>query len=132
MCASEASRALRPLPTHLLSLFPRLPVSPSLRADAVNVHKVTTYIASRAMRLRPGAAGAADDVDDDATDDEKLQVIVVSLKDAFYERASGLVGVYRDCALDSSGTLTLDLNRFPDAPAQPAPAAAAAARAVVR
>jgi len=103
---------------------------PARAADPVNVHKVTQYIVSRAMSLRPSTkvnSALADTLHDSTSgsnDEDKLQVIVVSLKDVFFERASGLVGVYRDCALDSSGTLTLDLNRFVDA-SQPAAAAPA-------
>jgi hypothetical protein len=74
------------------------------------VHKVTNYISSRAMPLRPGGEpGGGGDGDGE---EDKLQVLVISLKDAFYEKASGLVGVFRDCGANSSGVLTLDLGRY--------------------
>ena len=41
-----------------------------------------------------------------------MQAIVISLKDAFYEKASALVGVYRDASLNCSRSLTLDLARL--------------------
>lgn len=64
-----------------------------------------------------------------------LQAIVISLKDSFYEKAGGVVGVYRDVERHSSAVLTLDLTAFPDGGAsappssQPSPNAAAAASA---
>ena len=44
--------------------------------------------------------------------DENLQCIVISLKDTFYEKADALIGVYRDKASNTSGTLTLELTQF--------------------
>jgi hypothetical protein len=78
------------------------------------VHKVTTYITSRAVALRPAAGVRAvkEDDEDSEAEEDKLQVLVISLKDAFYEKASGLVGVFRDCGTNSSGVLTLDLGRY--------------------
>ncbi len=40
----------------------------------------------------------------------KLQAIVISLKEDFYGRAAGLVGVCRDATTEASRTLTLDLS----------------------
>ena len=74
--------------------------------DPVNVHKVASYIA------RASARG-------------ELQALVISLKDAFYEKASGIVGVFRDVARASSGTLTLDLDAFAAEAGAPPPAAPA-------
>jgi structural maintenance of chromosome 1 len=64
--------------------------------DASNVARVAAYV--RRM-TRPGQPGA-------------FQGIVISLKDVFYEKADGLVGVCRDPARGSSTTHTFDLNRF--------------------
>eukprot|EP00455_Lapot_gusevi_P003813 TRINITY_DN11553_c0_g1_i8.p1 TRINITY_DN11553_c0_g1~~TRINITY_DN11553_c0_g1_i8.p1 ORF type:complete len:292 (-),score=107.73 TRINITY_DN11553_c0_g1_i8:34-825(-) len=61
--------------------------------DGVNVNRVSNYIRDRSHQ-------------------ESLQCVVISLKDAFYEKADGLVGVYRDRAGASSGTLTLDLAQY--------------------
>ena len=68
--------------------------------DNVNVHKVAAYIRRRAT---PSGAGAAAD----------MQAVVISLKDAFYDKAAGVIGVYRDAAANCSRTLTLDLDAFP-------------------
>ena len=43
---------------------------------------------------------------------EDLQCIVISLKDMFYEKSQGLVGICRDVTTNSSKTLTLDLTKF--------------------
>lgn len=67
--------------------------------DNVNVHKVASYIR---RRTAPQANGAP-----------PLQAIVISLKDGLYDKASALVGIYRDSAADCSRTLTLDLDAFP-------------------
>ena len=45
---------------------------------------------------------------------ETFQVIAISLKPAFFERADGLVGVYRDVDAASSASVTLDLAKFDD------------------
>lgn len=62
--------------------------------DSQNVAKVAAYIRSRA---RP-----------------EFQFIVISLKASLYERAEGLVGVYRktDDHQNSSASLTLDLEKY--------------------
>ena len=39
-----------------------------------------------------------------------FQFIVISLKDNFYEKANGLVGVFRDRKIEASRTVTLDLD----------------------
>ena len=41
----------------------------------------------------------------------EVQFVVISLKDNFYEKAHGLVGIHRDRRLECSRTLTLDLTR---------------------
>jgi structural maintenance of chromosome 1 len=61
--------------------------------DNVNVNKVASYIRGRAKN-------------------GGLQMIVISLKESFYTKAEALVGVYRDQDKESSGHLTLDLNKF--------------------
>ena len=44
---------------------------------------------------------------------DDFQSIVISLKDTFYHRADGLVGIYRDAEAQCSKTLTIDLERYP-------------------
>lgn len=63
--------------------------------DNLNVGRVSAYIKSRAR---------------------DLQIIVISLKDSFYERADALVGIYRDASSQSSRLLTLDLTTFDEVP----------------
>ncbi len=58
--------------------------------DKVNIARVCQYIRSRS---RGG----------------KLQSIVISLKDDFYDKADALVGVYRDVGGGGSKSATLDL-----------------------
>ena len=41
-----------------------------------------------------------------------LQVVVISLKDSFYNKADALVGVYKDQAKQSSAHLTIDLTKY--------------------
>lgn len=57
--------------------------------DNVNVNKVSTYIATC-----------------------DFQCVVISLKDAFYEKADALVGICKDMATQRSQALTLDLSAF--------------------
>ncbi len=61
--------------------------------DNVNVTKVSNFIRSKART-------------------DHLQCIVISLKDTFFTKADGLVGVYRNQEEESSGTLTLDLTTY--------------------
>jgi len=61
--------------------------------DNVNVAKVSQYIRTRSRR-------------------DHLQCIVISLKDTFYTKADGLVGVYRDQKAQQSGTATVDLTLY--------------------
>lgn len=61
--------------------------------DNVNVTQVGQYIRARA-------------------DEGLLQFVVISLKDNFYEKANGLVGIYRDRAIQGSTTVTLDLDNL--------------------
>ena len=44
--------------------------------------------------------------------EDNLQCLVISLKDSFYEKADALVGVFKDKAMQRSGTLTLDLTQY--------------------
>jgi structural maintenance of chromosome 1 len=60
--------------------------------DNVNVTRVGAYIRERA-------------------EEGEVQFVVISLKDNFYEKAHGLVGIHRDRRLECSRTLTLDLTR---------------------
>lgn len=59
--------------------------------DARNVAKVTRYIQSRRM---------------------EQQCVIISLKERFYEKADGLVGICRDMAQGHSKVFTLDLTQF--------------------
>jgi structural maintenance of chromosome 1 len=59
--------------------------------DTGNVSKVSSYVLSRAS---------------------ELQTIVITLKDAFFEKADALVGIYRDTDVNASRILTLDLSPF--------------------
>jgi structural maintenance of chromosome 1 len=59
--------------------------------DPGNVSRVSAYIQSRA---------------------HELQMIIITLKDAFFEKADALVGIYRDTAVNASRFLTLDLTPF--------------------
>ncbi|KAJ2389456.1 Structural maintenance of chromosomes protein 1 [Coemansia sp. RSA 2611] len=60
--------------------------------------------------LRPGARAKRSD--EPSTRDAASQFIVISLKQALFERAQSLVGIYRDQAHNSSRVLTLDLEQF--------------------
>ena len=59
--------------------------------DNVNVLKVCNYIKQRSG---------------------DFQCIVISLKDMFYERSQGLIGICRDVGTNASQSLTLDLTKF--------------------
>ena len=61
--------------------------------DNVNVTKCSNYIRSRAHK-------------------DGLQCIVISLKETFYVKADALVGIYRDQAKESSGSLTIELTNY--------------------
>lgn len=43
---------------------------------------------------------------------DALQVVVISLKDSFYNKADALVGIYKDQQKQSSATITIDLTKF--------------------
>jgi len=45
---------------------------------------------------------------------ESVQFVVISLKGTFYEKASGLVGIYRDNEWGGTKSLTLDLDQYGD------------------
>ncbi|KDN52242.1 hypothetical protein K437DRAFT_221032 [Tilletiaria anomala UBC 951] len=60
--------------------------------DSQNVAKVSNYIRQHAS--------------------DAFQFIVISLKASLYERSQALVGIYRDQDLNSSSTLTLDLEKY--------------------
>ncbi|KAJ2558958.1 Structural maintenance of chromosomes protein 1 [Coemansia sp. RSA 1933] len=74
----------------------------SLRQSA-RIRKATDETDSASAIPQPAAAhGGAD-----------FQFIVISLKQALFERAHSLVGIYRDQAQNSSQVLTMDLEQFP-------------------
>ncbi|WVF72212.1 hypothetical protein IAT40_007024 [Kwoniella sp. CBS 6097] len=60
--------------------------------DATNVSKLARYVRNQA--------------------DNEVQFLIISLKSTLYERADGLVGVYREQVENSSRTLTLDLRKY--------------------
>lgn len=59
--------------------------------DNVNVTRVAEYIKAQA---------------------ESVQFITISLKDTFYDKSTGLVGVFRDVDSESSGAITFDLRSY--------------------
>lgn len=61
--------------------------------DGVNVNKVSNYVRARAQ-------------------EDGLQCVVISLKDTFYHKADGLIGIYKDQDEETSGSLTLDLRKY--------------------
>ena len=60
--------------------------------DSQNVAKVSNYIRQHAS--------------------DQFQFIVISLKASLYERSQSLVGIYRDQDVNSSSSLTLDLEQY--------------------
>ncbi len=60
--------------------------------DSQNVAKVSNYIRDHAS--------------------DQFQFIVISLKASLYERSQSLVGIYRDQDVNSSSSLTLDLEQY--------------------
>lgn len=60
--------------------------------DSQNVAKVSNYIRQHAS--------------------DQFQFIVISLKASLYERSQSLVGIYRDQEVNSSSSLTLDLEQY--------------------
>nr|WJN25064.1 condensin complex subunit [Farysia itapuensis] len=60
--------------------------------DSQNVAKVSNYIRQHAS--------------------DQFQFIVISLKASLYERSQSLVGIYRDQEINSSSSLTLDLEQY--------------------
>ncbi|EIW78182.1 cohesin complex subunit psm1 [Coniophora puteana RWD-64-598 SS2] len=60
--------------------------------DNTNVAKIAKYIRSQAS--------------------DAFQFIVISLKGSLYEKGNSLVGIYRDQEVNSSRTLTLDLDQY--------------------
>lgn len=67
--------------------------------DATNIGKVANFIRDRSAST-------------DTETGKRFQCIVISLKEAFYHKADGLVGVMRDPQHICSKSLTLDLTQF--------------------
>ena len=63
------------------------------KRDNINVSQISSFIKHQSQKLG-------------------LQCIIISLKDTFYTKAQGLVGVYRDQEKESSGNVTLDLTKY--------------------
>ncbi|KAA0153820.1 hypothetical protein FNF29_02809 [Cafeteria roenbergensis] len=91
--------------------------------DSSNVHKVSHYVRQRATHRDPAL---------------RVQCLVVSLKEAFFHKASSLVGVCKDLRAESltSRSMTLELDGFGagagagvEAPGSAAPASAGGRRA---
>ncbi|KAJ1920241.1 Structural maintenance of chromosomes protein 1 [Mycoemilia scoparia] len=82
--------------------------------DLVNVTKLANYLRSHSRGQR-GASQQAD-VKNGNTGavPSEFQFIVISLKNALYERAKSLVGIYRDQRVNSSKVLTIDLEKYPE------------------
>lgn len=59
--------------------------------DNTNIAKLVSYLSKRS----------------DPASDNTCQFIVISLKNAFYENAQGLVGVWRDQEVSGSRVLTI-------------------------
>ncbi|KDP26527.1 hypothetical protein JCGZ_17685 [Jatropha curcas] len=72
--------------------------------DNLNVAKVAGFIRSKSCE------GARSNQETDGG--IGFQSIVISLKDSFYDKAEGLVGVYRDSERSCSRTLTFDLTGY--------------------
>lgn len=62
--------------------------------DVANVNRIATYIKNHAG--------------------PNFQFIVISLKNALFEKSDALVGIYREQQANSSRTVTLDLREYPD------------------
>ncbi|ORZ30534.1 cohesin complex subunit psm1 [Catenaria anguillulae PL171] len=77
--------------------------------DNANVAKVARYVVQAGL----GKQGGKDGETEAAMD--RVQFVVISLKNSFYERAQALVGVHRDNDQNTSSVLTLDLEQFPAA-----------------
>lgn len=87
--------------------------------DATNVARVARYIQSHTRPLGEDAAPSPDPnpvLDSGArrpAPRRRFQSIVISLKDAFYEKADALVGVSRDADSGASTMFTFDLSAYP-------------------
>ncbi|KAJ2797842.1 Structural maintenance of chromosomes protein 1, partial [Coemansia guatemalensis] len=75
-------------------------------ADAANTSHYALRQTPRAKKRAASPAAAA------AAVNSASQFIVISLKQALFERAQSLVGIYRDQPQNSSRVLTLDLEKF--------------------
>ena len=53
--------------------------------DSTNVHLISNFVRKRSMASGPNGDGA----------DGRLQCIAISLKNTFYEKASGIIGIYK-------------------------------------
>ncbi|KAJ2109754.1 Structural maintenance of chromosomes protein 1 [Coemansia sp. RSA 922] len=80
--------------------------------DAGDVADSSHYSLRQAARAkRPDAP--VEDVQPSPAKDASFQFIVISLKQALFERAQSLVGIYRDQQENSSRVLTVDLEQYP-------------------
>jgi structural maintenance of chromosome 1 len=77
--------------------------------DNVNVHKVASFVRARATQ-----GGSGDGQPSLQGGGGGMQILVISLKDAFYSKASGIVGIYKDSKDTCSRALTLDMTGYGD------------------
>ena len=122
IAVKDASIALRDADARLVTARSDLAVEQSALALAQDQLELSEAELARQQELR-----AQDIVSDAALDNanvvrvadyvakhrDDFQSIVISLKDTFYHRADGLVGIYRDAEAQCSKTLTIDLERYP-------------------
>ncbi|KAJ1964232.1 Structural maintenance of chromosomes protein 1 [Dipsacomyces acuminosporus] len=81
-------------------------------SSAQDLAETSHYSLRQSARVKKTAA-PSDDQAALPTKDASFQFIVISLKQALFERAQSLVGIYRDQVQNSSQVLTVDLDQFP-------------------
>ncbi|PVZ98678.1 hypothetical protein BB558_005309 [Smittium angustum] len=91
--------------------------------DLSNVVQLANYLRVRSTQLMANGLSSNEEVGSTSLSEESMansgettvsdtfQFIIISLKQPLYERASSLVGIYRDQGTNSSSTLTLDLSK---------------------
>ncbi|OMJ27136.1 Structural maintenance of chromosomes protein 1 [Smittium culicis] len=91
--------------------------------DLANVVQLANYLRLRSSQTQLTVPGDESEITSEKNsrkskgkkpDPSNFQFIVISLKQPLYERAGTLVGIYKDQGSNSSKTLTLDLNQYPE------------------
>ncbi|PVU96555.1 hypothetical protein BB561_001099 [Smittium simulii] len=89
--------------------------------DLTNVIQLANYLKLRSSQVALPPLQRSEDSEvpqskktTDKSKPDNFQFIVISLKQKLYEKASSLVGVYRDQTLNSSNTLNLSLSDYPE------------------